>query len=454
MADDRPRARDGLALAVGEGGGQERDQKRDQETGQERLTTQQVADLLGVKTQTVYAYASRGLLTSEPAPDGRGSTFDASQVEALAGRRPRGRARAADPAEEQLTAHTGITLSERGRLFYRGRDAVELSTRQGFEAVVGWLWDLGEDLGDGRGTSPGDPRPVDLRASDEVVSAVRRNGATLPAHVRLNDRLRVAVAVAASADPLRFDLRRENVLARGAAVISVMVESLPLAGTRRATEPPGVSLAERLWPRLAPGPGPGGADAVACLDRALVLLADHGLAASTMAARVAASARANPYAVVSAGLGALDGPLHGAASGLAHRMLTDVLASGNAIGVVSDHLRSGLPIPGLGARQYPGGDPRARALLESARRLPGADEILSAVDAVVRAAAGSGEAHANIDLALAAFTLLAGMPTEAGEVIFAVARTAGWIAHALEEYREPALRLRPRGVYTGPRPAL
>lgn len=101
-----------------------------------------------------------------------------------------------------------------------------------------------------------------------------------------------------------------------------------------------------------------------------------------------------------------------------------------------------------------GASPRARALLESARRLPGADEILSAVDAVVRAAAGSGEAHANIDLALAAFTLLAGMPTEAGEVIFAVARTAGWIAHALEEYREPALRLRPRGVYTGPRPAL
>jgi citrate synthase len=156
---------------------------------------------------------------------------------------------------------------------------------------------------------------------------------------------------------------------------------------------------------------------------------------------------------VSAGLGALDGPLHGAARGLAFRMLSEVLASGSAVGVVSDYLRSGLPIPGLGTRQYPEGDPRARALLDSARGLPDADEVLPAVDAVVRAAAGSGEAHANIDLALAAFTLLAGMPSEAGEVIFAVARTAGWIAHALEEYQEPALRLRPRGVYTGPRPA-
>ncbi|ONH24995.1 citrate synthase [Pseudofrankia asymbiotica] len=415
------------------------------------MTTRQVADLLGVKTQTVYAYASRGLLTSEPAPSGRGSTFDARQVETLAGRRSRGRPRPADPAEEQLTAHTGITLSERGRLFYRGRDAVELSTRQSFEAVVGWLWNLGRGTGDGPDGSPDDARAVELRAPGEVVAAVTRTGATLPAHVRLNDRLRVAVAVAASADPLRFDLRRENVLARGAAVMSVMVESLPLLGTRPAAAPPDGSLAQRLWPRLAPGPG--GADAVACLEQALVLLADHGLAASTTAARVAASARANPYAVVSAGLGALDGPLHGAASGLAYRLLTDVLASGNAIGVVSDHLRSGLPIPGVGIRQYPDGDPRARALLESTRGLPGADETVAAVDAVVRAAAGNGEAHANIDLALAAFTLLTGMPAEAGEVIFAVARTAGWIAHALEEYQEPALRLRPHDVYTGPRPA-
>jgi citrate synthase len=212
-------------------------------------------------------------------------------------------------------------------------------------------------------------------------------------------------------------------------------------------------VADRLWPRLTQEPT--SPAALSCLQQALVLLADHGLAASTLAARVAASARANPYAVVAAGLGPLDGPLHGAASGLAYRMLTDVLATGNAVEVISAHLRAGMALPGLGMRQYPEGDPRARALLAALRRLPDDDGVLRAVDAVSRAAGGRGEPearHPNIDLALAALCLLTGMPAEAGEVIFGIARITGWIAHALEEYEEPGLR-RPRGIYTGPRPA-
>jgi citrate synthase len=421
-------------------------------TDDRRLTTQEVAELLGVKTQTVYAYASRGLLASEAAPDGRGSTFDAGEVEALASRRGRARPRPAEAADDGFGMRSGITLSEGGRLYYRGRDAVALAERAGFEAAVACLWEIGSG--------------TELRAPDELVAAVRRTSATLPTQARLNDRLRVAVAVAASGDPLRFDLRRENVLAMGAGLIAVLVDALPAQPARLAdgsngdpTGAPYRPIAERLWSRLAPGPV--SPEAVACLDRALVLLADHGLAASTLAARVAASARASPYAVVSAGLGPLDGPLHGAASGLAHRMLAEVVASGDAVGVISEYLRSGLPIPGLGMRLYPDGDPRARSLLTSLRGLPGSTRIGSAVDAVARAAAGRAlapgaapraEAHPNIDLALAALTLHTGMPAEAGEVIFAVARTAGWIAHALEEYAEPPLRLRPRGTYTGPRP--
>ncbi|MBL7492209.1 citrate synthase [Frankia sp. AgB1.9] len=429
-----------------------------------RLTTQEVAELLGVKTQTVYAYASRGLLTSEAAPDGRGSTFDAREAEALAARRGRARPRPAEAFDDTFPMRSGITLSEGGRLYYRGRDAVELAERHGFETAVACLWEVGSDPdSDGRPVvrpSSGELLAVELRAPDELVAAVRRTTGTLPAQARLNDRLRVAVAVAASADPLRFDLRRQNVLAMGAALIAVLVDALPAASEAHPAGPATGSIAARLWTKLTPVPTASGA--VACLDQALVLLADHGLAASTLAARVAASARASPYAVVSAGLGPLDGPLHGAASGLAHRMLAEVVTTGNAIGVISEYLRSGRPIPGLGMRLYPDGDPRARALLASLRGLPGAAEILDAAAAVVRAASGRAlapgpapraETHANIDLALAALTLHAGMPAEAGEVVFAVARTAGWIAHALEEYAEPALRLRPRGTYTGPRPA-
>jgi len=406
----------------------------------ERLTTQQVADRLGVKPSTVYAYASRGLLTSERAPGGKGSTFSSREIDALAERRQR--TRGAEPVsdDDSATTRTSITLIENGRLYYRGVDAVELSRRYGFEACVGWLW--------GTGTDPG----VVLRVPRTTVDLLRRTADALPPEVRLPDRLRASVTVAATADPLRFDLREENVLATGAVLIAAMVESLPLTiagATAPTAADPGV-LAERLWARLAPAPAEPAA--VDWLNQALVLLADHDLAVSTVAARVAASARAHPYAVVSAGLGALDGPLHGAAGELAYRMLSDVLDSGNAVTVISAYLRTGVPVPGLGLRIYPDGDPRARALLASLERVPNAAPVLEAVRAVLDTGAGRPSQAPNVDLALAAFALATGMPSEAGEVIVAVARTAGWIAHATEEYREPPLRMRAHGLYVGPRP--
>ena len=185
---------------------------------------------------------------------------------------------------------------------------------------------------------------------------------------------------------------------------------------------------------------------------ALSLLIDHDLAASTLAVRVAASARAHPYAVVSAGLGALDGPLHGAASGLAHRMLAEVLERGSAAPVVADHLRAGRRVPGLGHRLYPAQDPRAEALFDVLATLPAARPALAAAREVEATTARQMELHANVDLALAVLSVSSGMPAEAGETVFAVARTAGWIAHALEEYEERPLRMRPSGQYTGPRP--
>ncbi|KIF79763.1 citrate synthase, partial [Streptomyces sp. 150FB] len=252
---------------------------------------------------------------------------------------------------------------------------------------------------------------------------------------------------AAVADPLRFDLSREAVLGTARTLIPTLVDALPKAGEPRDGDG---SLAWRLWTRLTALPA--GEPAVRALDTALSLLIDHDLAASTLAARVAASARAHPYAVVSAGLGALDGPLHGAASGLAHRMLTEVLERGSAAAVVADHLRAGRRVPGLGHRLYQGPDPRAEALFAVLRELPGAGPVLEAAREVEATTARHVKLHANVDLALAVLSVTGAMEAEAGETVFAVARTAGWIAHALEEYEERPLRMRPSGQYNGPRP--
>ncbi|MEU0149211.1 citrate synthase [Streptomyces sp. NPDC006288] len=431
-----------------------------------RLTTREAAELLGVKPETVYAYVSRGQLTSRRAPGGRGSTLDAAEVEALA--RRTGRREPSPAPAGELVFRTGITLIEPDRYFFRGVDATELARAHGFEEVAEWIW-------------TGALRPgVRFTADPESLAAARRTAAALPRHSSSTDRLRVAVAAAAASDPLRFDLSPEGVLSSARSLIPTLVGALPDAGEpggyaagvrdgggpgatagtssgatgggpdRAAAAGPGDPLARQLWPKLSARSADAGALTV--LDTALALLADHDLAPSTLAARIAASTHAHPYAVVSAGLGVLEGPLHGAASGPAHRMLAEVVERGGAAPVVADHLRAGRRVPGLGHRLYSGEDPRASLLFAQLEEVPRAADALAAARDVVATTARHTPLHANVDLALAVLSVSCGMPGEAGETVFAVSRTAGWIAHAMEEYAERPLRMRPSGRYGGPRP--
>ncbi|MGW7366360.1 citrate synthase [Streptomyces sp. NPDC054841] len=398
----------------------------------ERLTTREAAERLGVKPETVYAYVSRGQLASRRDPAGRGSTFDAKEVDALV---RRGRREPAAGGDAVQRIRTGITLIDKDRYYFRGVDATELARRYDYEEIADWLW---------TGTLRAGVR---FTAPPDALAAARRAVAALPGHSGSTDRLRVAAIAAAAADPLRFDLDRDAVLGVARMLIPTLVDALPTVGRAHRGEG---RLAWRLWSRLT-AEQPDEAS-LRALDMALSLLIDHDLAASTLAVRVAASARAHPYAVVSAGLGALDGPLHGAASGLAHRMLAEVLERGSAAPVVADHLRAGRRVPGLGHRLYPAQDPRAEALFDVLATIPGARPALDAAREVEATTARQVELHANVDLALAVLSVSAGMPAEAGETVFAVARTAGWIAHALEEYEERPLRMRPSGQYNGPRP--
>ncbi|MER6425473.1 citrate synthase [Streptomyces sp. NPDC001137] len=411
-----------------------RDQDPSAGHAERRLTTKEAAELLGVKPETVYAYVSRGQLGSRRVPGGRGSTFDVKEVEALA-RRNRRESIGSSPSGGELSVRTRITLIEKDRYFFRGVDATELATRHSYEEVAEWLW-------------TGRLRPgMVFTAPAAPVALARRAVDTLPEHTGPTDRLRVAAIAAAVADPLRFDLSEDAVLGTARTLIPTLVAALPPARRGHRDEGP---LAHRLWARLS-GVDPDEAS-LRVLDTALALLVDHDLAASTLAVRVAASARAHAYAAVSAGLGVLEGPLHGAASGLAHRLLLDVLDEGDAAPVIAEELRAGRRIPGLGHRLYPGEDPRARVLFGLLEEIPRAAPALAAARDIVATAARHTPLHANVDLALAVLTASSGMPSTAGETIFAVARTAGWIAHALEEYGERPLRMRPSGYYVGPKP--
>ncbi|MGW0899948.1 citrate/2-methylcitrate synthase, partial [Streptomyces goshikiensis] len=179
-----------------------------------RISTRQAAELLGVKPATVYAYVSRGQLTSRRDAVGRGSSFDVAEVESLA-RRNRREAAAPTGAAGELAVRTSLTLIEPDRYYFRGVDAVELASRHPYEEVAEWLW---------TGTLP---RGARFAAPPEPLAAARRAVAALPEHSGPLDRLRVATAAAAVADPLRFDLSAEAVLGSARCLIPVLVGALP-----------------------------------------------------------------------------------------------------------------------------------------------------------------------------------------------------------------------------------
>ncbi|WP_410792958.1 citrate/2-methylcitrate synthase [Kribbella sp. C-35] len=385
------------------------------------LTTAEVARRLQVKPATVYAYVSRGLLTSVRARGRRGSLFPTADVERLA-------ARSVEHSGVVERIESELTLLQNDNLYYRGHSAQSLATTATLPQVATLLW-TGQLPTDSGGMSTEVRSAAGLFGFErEGVELARAAMDVVPAGARLTDRLRVAVAVLGAADPLRFDLSAASVTAAAGRLIGTLVAALPGRIVTRTT------LGGKLWPKLTDAePRP------EILDAALILLADHGLAVSTVAARVAASARANLYAVISAGLGALDGQYHGAAPTLAYEFLDR--AKHDPLQALSDQLRSGEPIPGFGHRIYQHRDPRADVLLE----LLGDHPIVSTIHAI----AEHTPTFPNSDLAIAAVMHAYNFRPDAGDALFALARMIGWTAHALEEYAAPALRFRTLGIYTG-----
>ncbi|HZQ58883.1 MAG TPA: citrate/2-methylcitrate synthase [Acidimicrobiales bacterium] len=398
------------------------------------IPTAEAADRLGVKRETLYAYVSRGQLTRHPGKGERGSLFDAAEVDALAARARRGgRAGALD-----IVVASAITSLNGDVLRYRGVEATALAETATFEAVAEFLWS-------------GDAAELDRRARWPVVAVP----AAFASDADPVNRFRAAIAAIAAGDELRYDLGPRAVAAAGRCAIAAMAASLPRVAPEAPTLPPtpagpeAPAIAARLWAGLTPLP-PGAAH-IAALDAALVLVADHELAVSTLAARVAASARADPYSVVSTGLGVLAGSLHGGAGREVVALLEEVGEPGRAGRVVGERLRAGARIPGLGHAVYRERDPRADHLLPRVAALallPGRWQVVEAVLAIVEERL---EVLVNIDFALGALAFAAGMRRDASEAIFGVARAAGWLAHALEEYGEAPLRFRARAAYTGPR---
>jgi citrate synthase len=251
--------------------------------------------------------------------------------------------------------------------------------------------------------------------------------------------LQIALPIAASRDPASYDLRPAAVRQTGARILRLLTT---IVSGRDGPEPMHRAL-QAAW-------APKRNDVAGVIRTALVLCADHELNVSAFTARCAASAGASPYDVVAAAMATLKGYKHGGAAERVLALVADADSLKSARALLVNRLRRGEGLPGFGHPLYPAGDPRAALLLRLAED-SGNEPAWRQFRHLARA--GSDVLHdlPNLDFGLAAVTRAYRLPDEAPLVLFALGRTIGWIAHAIEQYASGQL-IRPRARYTGPAP--
>jgi citrate synthase len=452
------------------------------------LTATEALQVLGVRPQTLYANVSRKKIRAKPDPkDTRRSLYHEADVRKMA-RQHGGQRKATAVAAAAIEwgdpiLSSAISTVVDGRLYYRGQDAIVLSEERTHEEVARILWDAerwdradrlrdadrGEDAephGDANRRENADRHWDTGRRGnvDRHGRADRRRDANPHAHRPRVDlaathvgahesplaRAFLALGLRAATDLSSYGRALPVLQAEATCVLGVLADALlevvptppRVTGAGRVSQdlaPPQHQRATALHHRAAASwHRPAAADIA---RRALVLLADHELNASTFATRVAVSTGAPLAAGVLSGLATLSGPLHGRASLGVLELVTGVKRAGADV-TIRDWLSQGRAIAGFGHPLYPQGDPRATALLQQFTLPKPYADLRDAVEHAI------GE-RPNVDFALAALTKVFDLPQEAPLVLFALGRCAGWLAHALEQVTT-GHPIRPRARYVGP----
>lgn len=361
------------------------------------ITAEEAQARLGVKLQTLYAYASRGLISNRADEDDpRRSLYAADDIMRLSLRKGRGRqgSRAAENpvAWTQPAVVSGVAAITDGRLFYRGRDAVELAQTATLEETARILWRC-DDEDPFMGLAP--------HPSQATGPEPRARAYSMLAH-------RAAHDPAASG-------RAERALKREAASILTDLVDAVCGQVRNGPLHDRIAKAWRVEGLKAD-----------IIRRALVLAADQELNASSLAVRMAASTGAPLAATALVGLSTYSGPLHGGMTAQVSGFIAEARRVSDARHAALQRLAQGLDVPGFGHPMFPDGDPRARSMAEAMRYADDLAEIAKASELVTGAAP-------NLDFALVAMARTLGLPADAPATIMLVARTAGWLGHALEQ---------------------
>ena len=346
---------------------------------------------------------------------------------------------------------------EVGELVYAGYDIDDLARNTTFEEVCYLLWN---------GRLPDRQELDELRAHLEKHSAPRPEVLDMlrayPKDADPMAALRTAISALGMFDPEADDISAESVRHK-AIILTAQTPTIVAAydRIRRGLEPlaprPGRSFAANFLYML------NGEEAndTRCrtMDVALVLHAEHGMNASTFAARVTAGTLSDVYSAITSAIGTLKGPSHGGANVEVMNMLREIDESGEDPGTwVRNALASGKKIMGFGHRVYKAVDPRATVLRELADQImaeAGETKWLDLSDKI-RAAMREEmdkkgkKIYANVDFFSASVYTTLGIGMDLFTAVFALARMPGWTAHLMEQYADNRL-IRPGSDYLGPR---
>ncbi len=400
------------------------------------LTAQEAAAELGISLTTLYAYASRGMLRSEAVPgDPRARRYPLGDVQRLKDKKELRR----DPEKVAPKAlswgvpvlESALTLVQDGRFYYRGRDVVELArsaNASAVEEVAALLW-------------TGDPGDAGRLFQEKPHALPSWTNGLFKGDLSPVERCQVALPLAGALDLAAWDLRPAAVAATGARILRF------LTGVAAGRAP-----ASSIAATLQQGWASDGSDVIRPISAALILAADHELNVSAFTARCVASASANPYDVVTAGLAALKGARHGGYTERVEMLFREAGSASGARRALADRLRRGEEIPGFGQPLYPDGDPRGKALLDLASEIAPPSPTVALAKALAEAGRELIREHPTIDFGLVTLARTLGLPERTPLALFALGRTIGWLGHAIEEYGMGRL-IRPRAAYVGEIPA-
>jgi citrate synthase len=399
------------------------------------LTAKEATALLGVKPETLYAYVSRGLLRSMTGSTPRERLYASEDLQVLLARRRarsgHGPAAAAALRWGEPVLESAITLIAPPEIYYRGYSLDALPPR--FEDVAELLWNGNLAAEAVLWDSPSAPHLAQPSSRSGRKETIREQ-----AHYLIRVTNQLALAEGEGEKRPFLDRARGLIRVLAAAAGGQRFSAALAAETAAESFLIGFGLSARR-PLLN------------AVNRTFVVSADHELNPSTFAARIATSTGADLHAAVCAALATLSGPKHGGASQEIEAFLGGFEGVVGARSRVRRARQAGRPIPGFGNRPYPTGDPRARPLLQLAGEIAPQNPRIRKIGMLQECLGETAGLAPLLDLGLYAIASAVGLQPSAAFALFAVGRSAGWVAHILEQRQENSM-LRPRARYVGRAP--